>query len=222
MPPIWLFDLDNTLHHADAHCFPVIHAAMTDYMMRHLQLDHAAATRLRQHYWQRYGTTLTGLMREHRIRPHPFLHVTHPVPELLTGLVFEPALRHQLRRLPGQKYLFTNGPRHYARAVLQAMQLAPLFAGMFALEDLRYVPKPRPQAYRRVLHQLGWPAARCILVEDTLGNLHTAHALGMTTVWLTQQRHQPSYVDVKIQQISDLPRWWRSQSLFAARPGRPV
>ena len=34
--PVWLFDLDNTLHNASAHIFPHINRSMTAYLERHL------------------------------------------------------------------------------------------------------------------------------------------------------------------------------------------
>ena len=38
--PVWVFDLDDTLHHATPHIFPQINRAMTAYIERHLALDH--------------------------------------------------------------------------------------------------------------------------------------------------------------------------------------
>ena len=63
--PTWLFDLDNTLHDASPHIFPQINRAMRDYIERHLGLDRQAANQIRQHYWERYGATLLGLIRHH-------------------------------------------------------------------------------------------------------------------------------------------------------------
>ena len=59
--PVWLFDLDNTLHNADAGIFYIINRAMTDYMAQRLKLSEEAASDLRQDYWHRYGATLAGL-----------------------------------------------------------------------------------------------------------------------------------------------------------------
>ena len=36
---VWLFDLDNTLHHADEGIFYLINRRMTAYLMRHLKLS---------------------------------------------------------------------------------------------------------------------------------------------------------------------------------------
>ena len=58
--PIWLFDLDNTLHDASQAVFWRLNTSMTDYIERHLGLPRDEADRLRIHYWRRYGATLTG------------------------------------------------------------------------------------------------------------------------------------------------------------------
>lgn len=59
--PVWLFDLDNTLHNAEAGIFYIINRAMTEYMAQRLKLSEEAASDLRQDYWHRYGATLAGL-----------------------------------------------------------------------------------------------------------------------------------------------------------------
>ena len=79
---VWIFDLDNTLHDARPHIFPHINRSMTAYLQQHLQLDETAANALRMHYWQRYGATLSGLMRHHDTKPEHFLWHTHQFPEL--------------------------------------------------------------------------------------------------------------------------------------------
>jgi FMN phosphatase YigB (HAD superfamily) len=37
--PVWLFDLDNTLHDASPHIFPQINRAMVAYIREHLGVD---------------------------------------------------------------------------------------------------------------------------------------------------------------------------------------
>ena len=78
----WLFDLDNTLHNATPHIFPHINRSMTAYIVEHLRVDEAEATQIRQHYWQRYGATLLGLVRHHGTDPNHFLWHTHQFADL--------------------------------------------------------------------------------------------------------------------------------------------
>lgn len=203
---MWLFDLDNTLHDANPHVFPHLNRAMTAWLMAELDLDEAGANRLRVHYWHRYGATLLGLMRHHGTQPQHFLHGTHDVEALRPGIVFDRALRHVLRRLPGRKIVFTNGPLHYAEAVLDAMGVRPLFDSIHAIEHSRYTPKPRIAGFLRLLRDNRLTASRCIMVEDTAANLRTARQLGMRTVWINRSAAHHSYVDLRLSSALQLPR----------------
>ncbi|WP_417067592.1 pyrimidine 5'-nucleotidase [Niveibacterium terrae] len=203
---VWLFDLDNTLHDANPRVFPWINRAMTDYLMEHLALDEAEADALRMSYWQRYGATLLGMIRHHGTDPAHFLKATHDFPDLRSLLVFKRALPPLLRRLPGRKYLFSNGPQAYANAVLAHIGARRNFAAVFGIEALGLQPKPQPRAFSAVLRALKLPAQRCILVEDSLENLRMARALGMKTVWISSAPGKPACVDVKLGSILEIGR----------------
>ncbi len=206
MHPVWLFDLDNTLHNASPHIFPHINRSMTAYLMRHLALDEAAANRLRMEYWRRYGATLLGLMRHHGTDPRHFLDDTHRFPELHRMVVFDNALDHLLRRLPGTKIVFSNGPRRYAEAVLDVMGIRRHFADVYSVERMRFHPKPGIRGFRHLLKDHRLDAARCILVEDSAENLRTAKRLGMTTVWISRSLRRPHFVDHRLPSVLDLAR----------------
>lgn len=193
--PVWIFDLDNTLHDADPHIFPHLNRAMTAWLVAELGLDEAEADRLRVHYWYRYGATLLGLMRHHGTQPRHFLHGTHDVEALRPGVVFDRALTQTLRRLPGRKIVFTNGPLHYAEAVLDVMGIRRMFDAVHAIEHSRFVPKPRIGGFLRLLRDNRLTASRCIMVEDTAANLRTAKQLGMRTVWISRSAAHHAYVD---------------------------
>jgi len=204
--PVWLFDLDNTLHDASPHIFPHINRAMTAYLVRHLALDEAAANALRVHYWKRYGATLLGLMRHHGTDPRHFLAETHHFESLPDLMVFHHALKAMLRRLPGPKIVFSNGPRAYAEAIVLAMGLRPLFQAVFGIEDMGLHPKPGVRAYRHLLHAHRLKPRRCVLVEDSADNLRTAKRLGMRTVWVSRSVKNPGYVDYKLSSVLGLKR----------------
>ncbi len=202
---IWLFDLDNTLHNAAPHIFPHIDRAMMAYIRQHLAVDEATADHLREHYWQRYGATLLGLVRHHGTDPVHFLHHTHQIPNLEDKLVAERGLRQMLRHLPGRKYIFSNAPRTYVHRVLSGLGITRCFAGVYCIEHLRYLPKPQPGAFIRLLHKERLDPRRCIMVEDSLQNLATAKRLGMKTVWVSTRTRRSPYADVRISRLSDLP-----------------
>ena len=200
----WIFDLDNTLHNAAPHILPHINRAMTEYLQRHLGLDEGAATELRLHYWRRYGATLLGLMRHHATDPRHFLWHTHQFSDLKRILIHEPQLRATLRRLPGRKFVFSNAPVHYSRAVLKVLAVADLFDGVFSIEKVRYRPKPDTYGFLRLCRLNHLRPQRCIMVEDSLANLRTAATLGMKTVWVSRAARAPGYIDVKVANLMQL------------------
>ena len=204
--PVWLFDLDNTLHNASPHIFPHINRSMTRYLEQHLGLGLDEANALRMQYWHRYGATMLGLMRHHGTDPDHFLVETHRFDRLHEMMVFERALRGMLRALPGRRIVFSNAPRHYAEAVLEIMGVRRLFEDVVGIEDLDYHPKPGIRAYRSLLQRRRLNAAQCIMLEDSAVNLRTAKRLGMRTVLVGGGLRTPAYVDLRIPNILALRR----------------
>ena len=202
---VWLFDLDNTLHDASPHIFPHINRSMREYIERHLGVDEAEATRIRQDYWDRYGATLTGLMRHHGTDPRHFLDETHRFHDLHRMLVFERGLGAMLRRLPGRKIVFSNAPHRYAEAILRLTGIRGEFSALYSIERLRFRPKPALAGFLRILRREGLRAQDCIMVEDSLANLVTAKRLGMKTVWVSAGLRRSTHVDVRISRVTRLP-----------------
>jgi putative hydrolase of the HAD superfamily len=202
----WIFDLDNTLHNAMPHIFPHINRSMNAYIQEHLGIDEAAAGELRRGYWKRYGATLLGLIRHHATDPHHFLWHTHQFPDLKRMVLHEPQLRPVLARLPGRKFVFSNAPVHYSRAVLRTLGIADLFDDVFTIEHTRFRPKPDTYGFLRLCRGNHLRPQRCIMVEDTLENLRTAKRLGMKTVWVSGATRVPAFVDARLSSIRQLPR----------------
>ena len=203
---IWVFDLDNTLHNANPHIFPHINRSMTAYLQQYLHLDEISANALRMHYWQRYGATLSGLVRHHGTNPEHFLWHTHQFPELDRMVLREPRLHHVLKALPGRKVVFSNAPQHYAKAVLKLLRIEDLFDEVIAVEQTRYQPKPHSSGFLRLMRRHRVVAAQCIMVEDSLENLYAAKRLGMRTVWVHDGLKNAPCVNVKIRDVMQLPK----------------
>lgn len=186
--PVWLFDLDNTLHDASHAAFARLDEAMNDYIARELQLELAHADHLRRDYWKRYGATLLGLQRHHGIRATHFLEHTHQLPGLEAQLRTHAHDRAALRALPGRKFVLTNAPASYAKRVLTELDLASCFEGVISIETMRHFgqwrPKPDRRMLRVVLARLKLRARDCVLVEDTLMHQRAAHHIGLRAVWM--------------------------------------
>lgn len=196
-----MFDLDDTLHDASSHIFPVMNQAMTQYIMDHLSLNEDDAHALRRHYWRVYGATMKGLTRHHGVDPAHFLDQTHQFPELHAMVVYRKRLRHWLQRLKGRKVIFTNAPRQYALRVLDLLGITDLFEEVFSVESSQYHPKPSARGFARMLHSIQAKASDCVMLEDSLPALMTAKRLGMKTIWISRRLHKPNFVDIRISSV---------------------
>jgi putative hydrolase of the HAD superfamily len=231
--PIWLFDLDNTLHNASHAIFPAINENMNAYMAGVLGTDDTPAhpdvvNAARLAYWRRYGATLLGMVKHHQVKMEEFLLAAHRFDDLTTMIRAERGLGRLLKRLPGRKILLTNAPHGYSRAVVRQLGLQRHFGRHIAIESMHVHRQLRPKPSRILLRKLiareGTVARRCVLVEDTVANLKAAKALGMRTVLVTQYlasspnlrqiagsrplpvfTKRPIYVDVKVKSATQLP-----------------
>jgi putative hydrolase of the HAD superfamily len=176
----WVFDLDNTLYPPHMRLFDQIEVKMTDWVMQALQVDRARADHLRAYYWQTYGTTLAGLMREHDVDPGPYLTEVHDID--FSVLTPDPALAGAIADLPGRKIIYTNGCAPYAEKVLSARGLAGLFDAIYGVEHAAFHPKPDARAFATVFGRDGLDPARAAMFEDDPRNLAVPHDLGMRTV----------------------------------------
>ena len=213
-PPVWFFDLDNTLHDASHAIFRAIDSRMTAYVERHLAVDRVEADRIRRHYWLRYGATMLGLVRHHGVDPHHFLRETHDF-EVVDLLRAERGLARLFARLPGRKVLLTNAPDRYARAVVRALAIDRHLGARYTIETMRlhgsFRPKPSRSMLRHMLARERVPPGRAVLVEDSAANLRAARAVGFRTVLVTghsrgSSRLRVGCVGLRLRSVLELPR----------------
>ena len=188
----WVFDLDNTLYPPEVALFDQIEVLMTDYVAQALKVDHVEANRLRDHYWQSYGTTLAGLMAEHTIDPDPFLIAVHDID--FSVLPPAPELADLIRALPGRKLVYTHGTAPYARSVLAARALDGVFDAVYGVEHASYRPKPEQAAFEAVFALDNLPPTQGAMFEDDIRNLAAPHAMGMRTVHVAPESEHHDHI----------------------------
>src|SRR5262245_28575415 len=177
---VWVFDLDNTLYPADCRLFAQVDQKMGEFIARYLGVPFDYARHLQKSYYRQFGTTLTGLMRVHKMDPKPFLDYVHDLD--LSGLAAHPRLAAAIQGLPGRKLIFTNGSRAHAERVAGKLGLLPLFEDIFDIVAADYVPKPTAACYDAFVKAHGVHAGMAAMFEDMPHNLEAPHVLGMTTV----------------------------------------
>jgi putative hydrolase of the HAD superfamily len=178
----WIFDLDNTLYPASTRLFDLIDARMKAYVGRLLACGPDEAHRIQKQYFRDHGTTLAGLMKHHAVEPRAFLDDVHDI--ALDRVARNDRLAEGLSRLPGRKFVFTNGDDSYAGRVLRAIGIDDHFHGLIDIHTCSYLPKPNAHGYRLLVERFAIDTRRAVLVEDMAKNLKPAKALGMATVWV--------------------------------------
>ena len=203
----WIFDLDNCLYPASTGLFALIDERMTAYIERLLDVGPEEARRVQKHHFHTHGTTLAWLIKEHEIDPHDFLHDVHDIPlDLVEG---DERLARLLPRLPGRRFVFTNGDAPYARRVLEAIGVHAHFDDLHDIHASSYRAKPDPHGYELLCERFGIDPAQAVLVDDMARNLVPAKQLGMTTVWVDNgsERGDDGYdaamIDHRINDVAD-------------------
>lgn len=200
----WVFDLDNTLYPPSARLFDQIEVRMTAYVMEALGVEKERADHLRRAYWQQYGTTLAGLMREHDVDPTPYLTHVHEID--MSHLQVDHDLAQRIQDLPGRKIVYTNGSEPYARRVLEARGLGNVMDAVYGVEHAGFLPKPERGAFEAVFALGGVDTKRGAMFEDDHRNLSAPHDMGMKTVHVADDPHEADHIHHHTDDLSDFLR----------------
>ena len=204
----WIFDLDNCLYPANSRLFELIDERMTAYIERLLGVDPVEARRVQKMHFHGSGTTLAGLMKHHDVDPHHFMNDVHDIP--LDRVARDDRLIDALTRLPGRKFIHTNGNADYAWKVLDRLGIAAEIDHLHDVFAADLTPKPELHGYRKLLEQFEIDPQSALMVEDMVRNLAPAKQLGMTTVWVDNgsERGGDGFAEAIVDhRIDDVGEW---------------
>lgn len=178
----WVFDLDDTLYPRSVDLHGQMRARVVSFIADHMKIDRTTAEAIHFEYYERFGSTLQGMVQLHGVSPHDFLDFVHDID--LSVLVHNDNLIEALRALPGRRIIFTNAPRAHATAALAAMGMADLFEAIASIEDSEFIGKPNLSAFSGFFEAHGVDPKTAAMFEDRPGNLLVPHQLGMKTVFV--------------------------------------
>ncbi len=185
----WIFDLDNTLYSHEAKVWPQVDERITLFLAELFGLDGLSSRALQKYYYQRYGTTLKGLMEEHGVDPDDFLDFAHQID--LTLLDPNPDLGDAIAALPGRKLILTNGSRGHAENVAGKLGILHHFEDIFDIVQAGFTPKPERATYENFLAKHAVDPGRAAMFENIEKNLLVPSALGMKTVLIVPKTPDP-------------------------------
>lgn len=161
---VWIFDLDNTLYPPESALWPQVDHRITLYLSNMFGLDGLSARALQKYYYQKYGTTLKGLMDQYGMKPEPFLDFAHDID--VSKLPPDPELGHAIEALPGRKLILTNGSEAHARNVAGRLGILHHFEAVFDIIAADFTPKPEASTYLKFLDKYQIDPSRAAMFED--------------------------------------------------------
>ena len=207
----WIFDLDNTLYPVSTNLFAQIKVKMSKYIMDLLKVDKDVADKMRYEYWQEYGTSLAGLMKNFEIDPDHFLEIVHDID--FSVLYKDVNLLDVLKKLPGRKIVYTNGTVNYARKVLAHCGLIDAFDEIYGVESANYIPKPSPKAYEIIFSKAQIVFNKSAMFEDEMRNLKVPYDLGLKTILICDKQSNEKFVNYSTKNLVSFLHQFLSTSL---------
>jgi putative hydrolase of the HAD superfamily len=178
-----LLDLDNTLYPRESGLLQRIDRRIDEFIQLKLGLSPEEVTMVRQEYWQRYGTTIEGMLLHHNTNPQEYLEYAYRV-DVASFIKPNPELAAMLAGLDLRLAVFSNSPLEYIQRILRRLAIERLIECVYDITFLGYQGKPNPVSYQKVLTDLGVRAEECILIDDTTTNLCGARNAGITPIHL--------------------------------------
>ena len=204
----WIFDLDNTLYPEDTNLFARVSKRMTVFIQKEFNLEEEPARDLQRKMFKQYGTTMRGLMTEYDMDPENFLHFVHDID--VSDMQVDMELKDLLGKLPGRRFIYTNGSVAHAKNITSQLGIENLFEDVFDIVASNFLPKPAPQPYDDMVIKFSADPTRSVMIEDMAKNLRPAADLGMMTVWLRHNKDwssEDSEGDHIHYAIDDLKLW---------------
>ena len=181
----WVFDLDNTLYPPSSDLWPKIDQRITVFMAHMFGLDGISSRALQKYYYQKYGTTMRGLMEEYQISSDEFLEFVHDIDR--SSILPDHTLAHAITTLPGRKLILTNGSHKHALHTARHLGIDHIFEDIFDIVAADLVPKPAAETYQRFFDKHAVDPAKAAMFEDITHNLAVPHERGMKTVLVTPE-----------------------------------
>jgi len=191
----WLFDLDNTIYSPNTKIFDEIDNRMKKYISKLLKISESEAFKIQKLYYKEFGTTLSGLIKNHNVNADEFLDYVHKVD--LKNLTESKDLKNSISQLGGKKIIYTNGDLKHAENVLNKLNILDLFDDIFDIKKSSLIPKPNKESLESLINFYNLNPRETVYFEDIEINLKNAYDFGITTFLIDHNKRalKKSYVN---------------------------
>jgi putative hydrolase of the HAD superfamily len=182
------------MYNHDTGLWDAISIRIDEFMHNVLDIPISQIPSLRHAYFNKHGTTLSGLQEYYDVDPEFYLSYVHDIP-LRNYLSPDIELRDYLNGILRSKWIFTNADRDHAERVLRTLGIYECFQGIIDIKAMNFISKPDKSAYHNALTIAGESdPGKCILIDDLPRNLIPAYQLGFITILFgTEESHPAAY-----------------------------
>jgi len=195
-------DCDQTLYNSQL-LMDTVRDRIIQFMVDNLPLSYDEITKMRGEYLKRYGTTLTGLIRNQQVDAKRYMDYVHDI-DLSKFITKNPELFNILQSIIYPIYIFSNAPRYHVKRVLKLLCIDEIPKKIYSIEDFFYNGKPSSFSYSVVLNETNIKPFEAILIDDDPQNLDGAKSVGMKTCLVGGGQFSNGY-DFTINDINELP-----------------
>lgn len=132
------FDLDGTLHDVEKYLvYDELEDNIFKYVARYVGISFDDAKMLSQEFQDFFGSTVAGLMVEHKIDPDHFLQEVYQVD--FSSVSEDKTLSSLLYKNKERKFVFTNATRSYTKKLLYKIGILD-FLRIFSIFTIAAIP----------------------------------------------------------------------------------
>lgn len=190
---VFFFDIDNTLYRKSTKVQLLMQQSLSNFFKYELGFDEDEAERLIESYYEEYGLSVKGLIKNKQIddvlQYNTFIDDSLPLQDYLKP---DWKLRELLINLKKKKFgkfdklwLFTNSYKNHAIRCIKILGIADLFDGLTYCHydrpvDEEFICKPDPRFFETAKLQSGLTTfANAWFIDDNESNVESALTVGM-------------------------------------------
>lgn len=199
------FDLDSTLYPESCGLWQKIRQRIDLYLLERLSIPAEQIPRMRQGYYEKYGTTLKGLQANLDVDAQDYLDFVHDLP-LNEYLRPDPKLREMILSIPKRRWIFSNSDNAHVRRVLNQLEISDCFGGVIDIFAMEPFCKPQPEAFQKALEIVGIADPNeCAFLDDSADNINSAKAAGFWSIYVGENNNH-HHADRSLSDLLDLPK----------------
>ena len=205
---IILIDIDNTIYSKKTGLQNTIIERAKLFIKDVTNFEKQEIELLVNHLYDKYGTILSGLIKEFKIDPEKFIKYVFDI-KICNFLAEDVELKEILSGISSRKFAFSNSPKEYIEKVLQCLGISDCFDGIYDRRFFNYGSKSESEVYKKVIDYLNVSPGECIFVDDKASNILIAKKLGMQTIWLNENNlpdmNDADFIISNIVEIKKIP-----------------